>query len=87
MNYENKHQIESLAKAACLNNKRTMKRYYYELMDEDYNSYEAAIPDGRIKSIAQAKRAMKDLGIRRALLAVNSMRTSNILDIITVELN
>ena len=33
-------------------------------MDEDYNSYEAAIPDGRIKSraIAQAKRAMRDLG-------------------------
>lgn len=50
-----------------------MKRYYYELMDEDYNSYEAAIPDGRIKAraIAQAKRAMRDLGIRRALLVVN----------------
>lgn len=67
-----------------------MKRYYYELMDEDYNSYEAAIPDGRIKAraIAQAKRAMRDLGgIRRALLVVNSMRTSNILDIITVELD
>ena len=65
-----------------------MERYYYELMDEDYNSYEAAIPDGRIKAraIAQAKRAMRDLGIRRALLGVNSMRTSNILDIITVEL-
>ena len=66
-----------------------MKRYYYELMDEDYSSYEAAIPGGRVKTraIAQAKRAMKDLGgIRRALLAVNSMRTSNILDIITVEL-
>lgn len=42
----------------------TVKRYYYELMDEDYNSYEAAIPDGRIKTraIAQAKRAMKNLG-------------------------
>ena len=41
-----------------------MKRYYYELMDEDYNSYEAAIPDGRIKAraIAQAKRAMRDSG-------------------------
>lgn len=68
-----------------------MKRYYYELMDEDYNSYEAAIPDGRIKAraIAQAKRAMRDLGgIRKALLGgVNSMRTSNILDIITVELD
>lgn len=64
-----------------------MKRYYYELMDEDYSSYEAAIPDGRVKTraIAQAKRAMKDLGIRRALLVVNSMRTSNILD--TVELD
>lgn len=63
MNYENKHRIESLAKAA--------------------------IPDGRIKAraIAQAKRAMRDLGIRRALLVVNSMRTSNILDIITVELD
>lgn len=58
-------------------------------MDEDYNSYEAAILDGRIKAraIAQAKRAMKDLGIRKALLAVNSMRTSNVLDIITVELD
>lgn len=66
-----------------------MKRYYYELMDEDYSSYEAAIPGGRVKTraIAQAKRAMKDLGIRRALLVVNSMRASNILDIITVELD
>lgn len=67
-----------------------MKRYYYELMDEDYNCYEVAIPDGRIKAraIAQAKRAMRDLGgIRRALLVVNSLRTSNILDIITVELD
>lgn len=58
-------------------------------MNEDYNSHEAAIPDGRIKAraIAQAKRAMRDLGIRRALLAVNSMMTSNILDTITVELD
>lgn len=66
-----------------------MKRYYYELMDENYSSYEVAIPDGRIKAraIAQAKRAMRGLGIRRALLVVNSLRTSNILDIITVELD
>lgn len=58
-------------------------------MDEDYNSYEVAIPDGRIKAraIAQAKRAMRDLGIQRALLVVNSMMTSNILDIVTVELD
>ena len=58
-------------------------------MDEDYNSYEAAIPDGRIKAraIAQAKRAMKKLGIRRALLEVSSLTTSDILDIITIELD
>lgn len=58
-------------------------------MDEDYNSYEADIPDGRIKTraIAQAKRAMKGLGLRRALLVVNSLRTSEILDIITIELD
>ena len=38
-------------------------------MDEDYNSYEAAIPDGRIKAraIAQAKRAMKGLGGSKGL--------------------
>lgn len=70
-------------------NKRTMKRYYYELLDEDHNSYEVFIPDGRIKAraIAQAKRAMRDLGIRKALLEVNSLRTSDILDIIPVELD
>ena len=39
------------------------------------------------RSYSEAKRAMRDLGIRRALLAVNSLRTSNILDIITVELD
>ena len=51
MNYENKHRIVSLAKAACPNNKKVSVIF------------------------------------RRALLAVNSMMTSNILDIITVELD
>lgn len=100
MNYENKHRIESLAKAACPNNKKVsviFRSKENKLSDRPNafivtvgkKGYEAAIPDGRIKAraIAQAKRAMRDLGIRRALLAVNSMRTSNILDIITVELD
>nr|UVY62062.1 MAG: hypothetical protein [Bacteriophage sp.] len=66
-----------------------MKRYYYELMDEDYNSYEAAIPDGRIKAraIAQAKRAMRDLGVKRARLAVYSLKTFHLLAVIRVELD
>lgn len=66
-----------------------MKRYYYELMDEGYNCYEAAIPDGRIKTraIAQAKRAMRDLGVKRARLAVYSLKTFRLLAVITVELD
>lgn len=66
-----------------------MKRYYYELMDEDYNSYEAVIPDGRIKAraIAQAKRAMRDLGAKRARLAVYSLKTFRLLAVIRVELD
>lgn len=66
-----------------------MKRYYYELMDEGYNCYEAAIPDGRIKTraIAQAKRAMRDLGVKRARLAVYSLKTFHLLAVIRVELD
>lgn len=66
-----------------------MKRYYYELMDEGYNCYEAAIPDGKIKTraIAQAKRAMRDLGAKRARLAVYSLKTSHLLAVIRVELD
>lgn len=66
-----------------------MGRYYYELLDEGYNSYEAAIPGGNYKTraIAQAKRAMEDLGAKRARLAVYSVRTSSVLDIIPVELD
>lgn len=50
-------------------------------------NYENKLSDRPKAFIAQAKRAMKALGIRRALLVVNSMRTSDILDIITVELD
>lgn len=66
-----------------------MGRYYYELLDEGYNSYEAAIPGGNYKTraIAQAKRAMEDLGVKRARLAVYNVRTSSVLDIIPVELD
>lgn len=67
-----------------------MKRYYSELMDEDYNSYEAAIPrrKNQSQSHCSSKASNEGLGgIRRALLVVNSMRASNISDIITVELD
>lgn len=62
MNYENKHRIESLAKAACPNNKK-------------------------VSVIFRSKASNEGLGDPGALLAVNSMRTSNILDIITAELD
>ena len=76
MNYENKHRIESLAKAACPNNKK---------VSVIFRSKENKLSDRPNAFIVTVGK--KDLGIRRALLVVNSMMTSNILDIITVELD
>lgn len=65
-----------------------MKRYYYELLDEMYNDLGALIPDGSNKSTAinRAKKWMLENGITVAVLSVNSMKTSNILDMIHVEI-
>lgn len=65
-----------------------MKRYYYILMNADYNDLGAFIPDGSHKQTAinYAKRWMHENGIKSADLSVNSMRTDNILDVISIEL-
>ena len=65
-----------------------MKRYWFELLDESYNDLGAMIPDGSNKQTAIncATRWMRDNGVTTAKLSVNSMRTSDILDIIAVEL-
>lgn len=65
-----------------------MKRYYFELLDNEYNDLGAFIPDGSSKQTAinRAKRWMKNNGVKFAMLSVNSIRTSNILDIIEIEL-
>ena len=65
-----------------------MKRYYYELLDEMYNELGAVIPDGSNKSTAvdRAKKWMRENCVFCAELSVNSMRTSNILDMIHVEI-
>ncbi len=65
-----------------------MKRYYYELLDDQYNDLGAALPDGSNKQTAinRAKRWMAEYGIRCAVLSVNSMVTCNILDMIDIEL-
>ena len=66
-----------------------MKRYYFELIDEHYNDLGAFIPDGSNKQAAinKARQWMKDNGVTKATLAVNSMRTGNLLDVIDIELN
>lgn len=66
-----------------------MKRYYFELTDERYNDLGAAIPDGSNKQVAinKARQWMKDNGVAKANLAVNSMKTDNLLDVIEIELN
>lgn len=65
-----------------------MRRYYFELLDSEYNDLGAALPDGsnRQAAINKARQWMRDNGISRAILSVNSMRTSNLLDMIDIEL-
>ena len=66
-----------------------MKRYWFELTDDRYKDLGAAIPDGSNKqtTINKARQWMKDNGIKRASLAISSMRTNNLLDVIDIELN
>ena len=66
-----------------------MKRYWFQLLTNDYNDLEAFIPDGsnKVTAMNREKRWMQRNGIDSAVLAVNSMATSNILDMIQIELN
>ncbi len=65
-----------------------MKRYYFQLLDENYDDLGALIPDGSSKQTALncAKRWMLANGIKHAQLEINSMITDNILEIIDIEL-
>lgn len=65
-----------------------MKRYYFVLMDAEYNDLGALIPDGSSKTTAvnRAKRWMKENSIKTAQLQVNSMITDNILEFIEIEI-
>lgn len=65
-----------------------MKRYWFELLTESYDSLDAMIPDGSNKASAvnRAKQWMKQNGVNCTGLVVNSMITSNILGMIQIEL-
>lgn len=64
-----------------------MKRYWFALMDSEYNDLGISIPDGSSKQIAvnRAKRWMQENGVKSAQLQVNSMRTNNLLEFIEIE--
>lgn len=66
-----------------------MRRYWFELEDERHQDLGAAILDGSSKQAAinKARQWMKDNGIKRAMLVINSMRTGNLLDVIEIELD
>lgn len=66
-----------------------MKRYYFQLLDEQYNDLGEFIPDGSNKqsAINRAKRWMQENEIKHAQLSVNSMITDNVLDIIDIEVD
>lgn len=65
-----------------------MKRYWFALMDENYEDLGAAIPDSSNKQTAvnRAKRWMQENGIKTAQLQVNSMITDNLLEFIGIEI-
>ncbi len=65
-----------------------MRAYWFELLDEDYNDLGIFIKDGSNKKVAinAAKREMRERGIKTAKLSVNSMRTSDLLDVISIEI-
>ena len=64
-----------------------MKRYYFNLLTEDYEDLEAPIPDGSSKTAAAkiAKKWMVEKGIKSASLQANSIKTEEILDWIYIE--
>lgn len=66
-----------------------MRRYYFELLDERNNDLGAMISDGSNKraAINKARQWMRDNGVEKAQLSVNSMRTGNLLDVIDIELS
>ncbi|MBD5251793.1 MAG: hypothetical protein HDS49_02005 [Bacteroides sp.] len=63
-----------------------MKRYYFTLMDEDYNDLSALIPDGinKLTAVLRAKKWMRENGIKTAILQVNSLKTDDIIEHITI---
>lgn len=63
-----------------------MKRYYYQLVDEQYEDYGVLIPDGSRKETAEnhAKAWMRENNVSEATLVINSMKTDNILDMILI---
>lgn len=66
-----------------------MKAYYFELVRcDNYEDLGAFIPDGSNKKSAEnkARKWMKEHNVNEADLVVNSLRTNNILDIITISL-
>lgn len=65
-----------------------MKRYWFELTDERYNELGAFIPDGSNKQSAvnRAKRWMQENFVKKAELAINSMATGNLPEVISIEL-
>lgn len=65
-----------------------MNRYFYRIMNEQYEDFGAYIPDGSHKSTAvnRARGWMRAHGIAEATLEVSSLATGNLLDMILLTL-
>lgn len=65
-----------------------MKTYWFELLDEDFQDLGIAIKDGDNVTVAidEAKRRMREYGIKNAQISVNSMETNDFLYFISIEI-
>ena len=80
--------VDTMYHGGKITKKIDMKRYWFQLLTSNYDELNVRIPDGssKISATNLAKRWMKQNNINSAILAVNSMVTSNILDMIQIEL-
>ena len=80
--------VDTMYHGGKITKKIDMKRYWFQLLTSNYDEMKVFIPVGssKISATNLAKRWMKQNNINSAILAVNSMVTSNILDMIQIEL-
>ena len=86
---ERVQRYEKIRWERIIQSEKDMRRYWFELEVGNGTGLGAALPDGsnRQAAINRARQWMRDNGVRKAVLTVNSMRTDNLPDVIDIEID